>query len=61
VQVRCEGGIRVGAGVDRAIIIIIMGDCDPLGSGELLFQVTDDGLLLLPSEGGSALMRRCLV
>jgi hypothetical protein len=38
-----------------------MGDHDPLGSGELLFQVTGDGLLLLPSEGGSVLTRRCLV
>jgi hypothetical protein len=37
-------------------------DRDPLGSGELLFQVMgDDGLLLLPSEGGGALKRPCLV
>jgi hypothetical protein len=32
-----------------------------LGSGELLFQVTVDGLLLLPSEGGGALVCPCLV
>jgi hypothetical protein len=32
-----------------------------LGSGELLFQVTDDGLLLFPSEGGGALTHPCLV
>jgi hypothetical protein len=32
-----EGGIRVGAGVDGAIVIIILGKRDPLGNGELLF------------------------
>jgi hypothetical protein len=32
-----------------------------LGSGELLFQVTGDGLLLFPSEGGGAFARPCLV
>jgi hypothetical protein len=60
-QVRGEGGIRVGAGVDGAIVIIVLEDCDPLGSGELLFQVTGDGLLLLPSEGGCMLARLCLI
>jgi hypothetical protein len=32
-----------------------------LGSDELLFQVTSDGLLLLPSEGGGVLVCLCLV
>jgi hypothetical protein len=44
--VRGEGGVGVGADVDGAIIIVVLGDRDPLGSGELLFQVTDDSLLL---------------
>jgi hypothetical protein len=34
--VRGEGGVGVGAGVDGAIVVVL-GDCDPLGSGELLF------------------------
>jgi hypothetical protein len=54
VQVRGEGGVGVGADVDRAIVVVVLGDRDPLGSGELLFQVTGDGLLLFPSEGGRA-------
>jgi hypothetical protein len=58
VQVGGEGGVGVGAGVDGAIVIVL-GNRDPLGSGELLFQVTGDGLLLFPSEGGGA--RPCLV
>jgi hypothetical protein len=37
VQVRGKGGVRVGAGVDGAIVIVVLGDRDPLGSGELLF------------------------
>jgi hypothetical protein len=57
VQVRGEGGVGVGAGVDGAMVIVILGDHDPLGSGELLFQVMGDGLLLFPSKGGSALAR----
>jgi hypothetical protein len=61
VQESGEGGIRVGAGVDRAIVIVVLGDQDPLGSGELLFQVTGDGLLLFSSEGGGALARPCLI
>jgi hypothetical protein len=60
-QVHGEDGVRVGADVDGAIIVVILGDRDPLGSGELLFQVTRDGLLLLPSEGSGALARQCLV
>jgi hypothetical protein len=32
-----------------------------LGSDELLFQVTGDGLLLLSSEGGGAFARPCLI
>jgi hypothetical protein len=53
VQVRGEGGIGVGASVGGAIVIVVLGDCSPLGNGELLFQVTSDGLLLLPSKGGA--------
>jgi hypothetical protein len=52
VQVRGEGSVRVGADIDGAIVVVILGNRDPLGSGELLFQVTGDGLLLFPSEGG---------
>jgi hypothetical protein len=37
VQVCGEGSVGVGADVDGAIVIIILGDHDPLGSGELLF------------------------
>jgi hypothetical protein len=55
VQVRSEGDVGVRASVDGAIIVIVLGDHDPLGSGGLLFQVTDDGLLLLPSKGGGTL------
>jgi hypothetical protein len=50
--VRGERGVGVAVGVDGGIIVVILGDHDPLGSGELLFQVMDDGLLLLQSEGG---------
>jgi hypothetical protein len=60
-QVYGEGGVGVGAGVDRAVIVVVLGKCDPLGSGGLLFQVMSDGLLLLPSKGGGALVRPCLV
>jgi hypothetical protein len=56
-----EGGIGVGASIDGVIFVIILGDRDPLGSGELLFQVTGDGLLLLPSESSGALARPCLI
>ncbi len=52
-QMRGEGSIEVGEGVDGAIIVL--GDRDPLGSGELQFQVMGIGLLLLPSEDGSVL------
>jgi hypothetical protein len=61
VQVRGEDGVRVGYGVDEAIIVIDLGDRDPLCSEELLFQVMDDGLLLLSREGGGALARLCLI
>jgi hypothetical protein len=44
-----------------AIVVVVLGNRDPLGSGELLFQVTCDGRLLFPSEGGGALARPCLV
>jgi hypothetical protein len=59
-QVHGEGGIGVGADVDGAIIIIL-GDHDPLGSGELLFQVTDNGLLLLTSKDSGAFTCSCLI
>jgi hypothetical protein len=36
-QVCSEGGVGVGAGVDRPIVVIVMGNRDPLGNGELLF------------------------
>jgi hypothetical protein len=36
VQVRGKGSVGVGAGVDGAIVVVL-GDRDPLGSGELLF------------------------
>jgi hypothetical protein len=49
VQVRDEGGVR-------AIVVVILRDRDPLGNGELLFQVKGDALLLLPSEGGDTLV-----
>jgi hypothetical protein len=61
VQVRGEGSVRVGADINGAIVVVILGNRDPLGSGELLFQVTGDGLLLFPSEGGGTFMRPCLV
>jgi hypothetical protein len=60
-QVHGEGGVGIGADVDRVIIVIILGKRVPLGSGELLFQVMSDGLLLLLNEGGGALTRPCLV
>jgi hypothetical protein len=56
-----EGGVGVGASVDGAIIIVILGDHDPLGSSDLLFQVMNDSLLLLPSEGDGALAHPCLI
>jgi hypothetical protein len=59
--VRGEGSVRVGADIDGANVIVILGNCDPLGSGELLLQVMGDGLLLFPSEGGGAFARPCLV
>jgi hypothetical protein len=61
VQVRGEGEVGVGASINRAIIVVVLWDCDPLGSGELLFQVTDNGLLLLPSEVGGALAHSYLI
>jgi hypothetical protein len=55
VQVCGEGGIGIGAGVDGAIVIVVQGDCDPFGSGELLFQEMSNGHLLLSGEGGGTL------
>jgi hypothetical protein len=60
-QVCGEGSVGVGADVDGVIIVVILEKRDPLCSGELLFQVTSDDLLLLPSKGGGVLMRLCLV
>jgi hypothetical protein len=36
-QVRGEGSVGVGADINGAIIVVILGNRDPLGSGELLF------------------------
>jgi hypothetical protein len=44
-QVRSEGGVGVGADVDGAVVVVILGKHKPLGNGELLFRVTSDGLL----------------
>jgi hypothetical protein len=60
-QVRGEGNVGVGADIDGAITVVVLRNRDPLGSDELLFQVTGDGLLLFPSEGGGAFVRPCLV
>jgi hypothetical protein len=60
-QVRSEGGVEVGADIDGVIVVIILGDRDPLGSGEILFQVTSDGLLLLLDEDGGTLAHPCLI
>jgi hypothetical protein len=49
-----------GVSVDGAIVVIVLGNHDPLGSGELLFQMIGNDLLLFPSEGGCALTRPCL-
>jgi hypothetical protein len=40
-QVRGEGSVEVGAGVDGAIIVVLRKR-DLLGSGKLLFQVTSN-------------------
>jgi hypothetical protein len=61
VQVRGEGSVGVGADIDGTIIVVVLGNRDLLGSGELLFQVTGDGLLLFPSEGGGTFACPCLV
>jgi hypothetical protein len=60
-QVRGEGGVAVVVGVDGEIIVVVLQDHDPLGNGELLFQVMGDGLFILPSEGGGALACLCLI
>jgi hypothetical protein len=36
-QVHGEGGVGIGADVDGAIIVVILGDRDPLGNNELPF------------------------
>jgi hypothetical protein len=61
VQVHDEGNVGVGAGVKGAIVIIILGDHNSLGIGELLFQVMSDGIFCFPSEGSGALTHPCLV
>jgi hypothetical protein len=58
-QARGEGNIGVGASVDGAIVVVILGKRNPLGSGELLFQVMSKGILLPPSEGGGMLTCPC--
>jgi hypothetical protein len=49
VQVRDEGSVGVGADI-VGVIVVVLGDRNPLCSGDLLFQVTGDDLLLLPNE-----------
>jgi hypothetical protein len=56
VHVCGEDDIRVGADIDWAIVVIVLGDHDPLGSDELLFQMMSNGLFLLLGEGGGTLM-----
>jgi hypothetical protein len=55
-QVRGEGSVEVGAGINRAIVVVILRKHDPLGSSELLFQVTSSGLCDIPSlsRGGQS-------
>jgi hypothetical protein len=60
-QVHGEGGIGIRASIDAAINVVVLGDRDPFGSDELLFQGTSDGLLLLPSEGGGMLVHPCFM
>jgi hypothetical protein len=50
-----EGDIKVGVSIDEGINIVVLGNRDPLGTGELLFQVMSDDLLHLLSEGGGML------
>jgi hypothetical protein len=50
VQVHSEGGIRVGAGINGAIVIVILTDRDPLGSSELLFHVSGELLFQVMSD-----------
>jgi hypothetical protein len=58
-HLRGEGGVR--AGVDGAIIVVVLGDNDPLCSVDQLFQVTSNDLLLHPSEGDGTLAHMGLV
>jgi hypothetical protein len=60
VQVRDQGSIKVGAGIDIVLVVVVLEDNDPLGSGELLFQVMSVGLILRPSEGGAQASSRIL-
>jgi hypothetical protein len=61
-QVCGKGGVGVGAGVNGAIVaIVIMGGNDPLDCGELLFQVMSNGLLRLSSKGSGTLVHTGLI
>jgi hypothetical protein len=60
-QVHGKGSVGVRAGVDGVIVVIVLGDRDPLGSGELLFQVMSDGLLIFLSKGNGVLVCSCLI
>jgi hypothetical protein len=60
-QVHGKGSVGVRAGVDGVIVVIVLGDRDPLGSGELLFQVMSDGLLIFLSKGNDVLVCSCLI
>jgi hypothetical protein len=60
-QVHGEGSVWVGASINGVIIIIILGDHDPICSGELPFQVTGEHLLLFPSEDSGVLTHPSLI
>jgi hypothetical protein len=47
--VRDEGSVEVGASI-VGVIVVVLGDRNLLCSGDLLFQVMGDDLLLLPNE-----------
>jgi hypothetical protein len=56
VQVCGEDDVGVGADIDGAIVVVVLGDHDPLESDKLLFQVMSNCLFLLPNEGGGTLL-----
>jgi hypothetical protein len=60
-QVHDEDDVEVGADVIGMIVFVILGNRNPLSSDVLLFHVTDNSLLLLPSEGSGAIARLALI